>query len=71
MNLQDLTFARHAAFADTATLRDDVEADLVTLIRPYANDGLCGYAWIGGYGTGGDFGNPAEADYAYSVAGSC
>ncbi len=70
--LDDVTFARHSAFANTATLRNDVEADLVALIRPYANDGLCGYAWIGGYGTSGDFGNPVEADYAYSVvAANC
>ena len=51
-------------------MRDQHAADLVALFKPYANDGLCGYAWIGGYGSDGDFSNPAEADFGYSVVAS-
>ena len=70
--LDDLTLARHASLRHIPALRDQVEADLVILLRPYANDGNCGYGWIGGYDTDGDFSSPVEADYAYSVvAGDC
>jgi hypothetical protein len=70
--LDDLTLASHASLNHIPALRDQVEADLVVLVRPYANDGNCGYAWIGGYDTEGDFSNPAEADYGFSVvAGDC
>lgn len=65
--LDDLTFARHSAFTEVAALRDEHAADVVVLFRPYANDGHCGYAWVGGNRTNGDFSHPAEADYAYSV----
>ena len=68
--LDDVTFAAHSALAGVPGLRDQVDADLVVLVKPYANDGLCGYAWIGGYQMAGDFGNPAEADYGYSVVAS-
>jgi peptidyl-Asp metalloendopeptidase len=68
--LDDLTMANHPAFEAVPTLRDANNADLVVLIRPYANDGRCGYAWIGGYQTEGDFSNPVEADYGYSVVAS-
>ncbi len=70
--LDDLTFGTHASVAHVAALRDQTAADLVVLVRPYANDGYCGYAWIGGYQTDGDFSNQAEADFGYSVAaGNC
>ncbi len=70
--LDDVTFATHPAFAAVHALRDEVEADLVTLFRPYANDGRCGYAWVGGYQTEGDFSHPSQADYGYSVvAANC
>lgn len=65
--LDDLTFARDDAFAAVQALRTEHEADLVVLFRSYANDGHCGYAWIGGFQTQGDFSNPNEADYGYSV----
>ncbi|MCB1684914.1 MAG: hypothetical protein KDI31_10520 [Pseudomonadales bacterium] len=65
--LEALTFASHPSFAQVAATRDLVEADLVTLFRPYANDGLCGYAWVGGFGANGDFSHPAEADFGYSA----
>ena len=65
--LDDLTTAQHSAFADVGALRNQVAADVVVLFRPYANDGYCGFAWIGGYGTDGDFSHPAEPDFAYSV----
>ena len=70
--LDDLTFENHSAFAAVTQLRETHEADLVVLFRSYANDGQCGYAWIGGFQTQGDFSNPAEADYGYSVvAANC
>lgn len=68
--LDDLTFGRDASLTDIAALRDATHADLVVLIRPYANDGYCGYAWTGGVGTQGDFSNPALANYGYAVAAS-
>lgn len=45
-------------------LRDQYGADLTTLMRPYARDGLCGVAWVGGYRRGGL--SSWDADYAYS-----
>ena len=35
-------------------------------MRPFGDDGNCGLAWIGGYGTGGDFSHPEERDFGYS-----
>jgi hypothetical protein len=70
--LDAVTLATAPAFTSVATLRDNMAADVVVLFRPYATDGLCGYAWIGGYQTAGDFSNPAEQDFAYStVAANC
>lgn len=70
--LDDLTFARHPELNHIADLRANVQADLVVLFRPYANDGHCGFAWLGGFGTQGDLSNPAERDYGYSVvAANC
>ena len=70
--LNDLTNGSHPSLANIANLRTDYEADLVVLFRPYANDGHCGYAWIGGYLREGDFSHPSEADYGYSVvAANC
>ncbi len=70
--LDDVTFAAHPSFAGVHQLRDEVAADLVTLFRPYANDGRCGYAWVGGYQTEGDFSHPSQADYGYAVvAANC
>ena len=68
--LDDLTFARDPALAAVPALRNSVHADLVVLIRPYANDGYCGYAWTAGVGTRGDFSDPALPDYGYAVAAS-
>jgi len=68
--LDDLTFGRDPALADAAAQRDALHADLVVLIRPYANDGYCGYAWTAGTGTNGDLSDPAEADFGYAVAAS-
>jgi peptidyl-Asp metalloendopeptidase len=68
--LDDLTFGTDASLADVAALRDSTHADLVVLIRPYANDGYCGYAWTGGLGSSGDLSDPTNADYGYAVAAS-
>jgi hypothetical protein len=62
-----LTEQSHPAFNDVPALRQSYGADLVVLMRPYSFDGLCGLAWIGGYGTDGDFTAPDEKDYGYSV----
>jgi len=48
-----------------AGLRETHGADLVTLMRPYANDGYCGVAWLGGAGTNGQL-SAADSAYAYS-----
>ncbi|MCZ6852875.1 MAG: M12 family metallo-peptidase, partial [Gammaproteobacteria bacterium] len=70
--LDHITQVQHTAFSNVRVLRDQLAADLVVLFRPYANDGYCGYAWIGGYQTDGNFSNPVEPDYAYSaVAADC
>ena len=63
--LDDLTFGTHPDLAEVATWRSDVRADLVVLLRPYANDGRCGVAWIGGYQSGGDMSRAAR--YGYSL----
>ncbi|MEM9622057.1 MAG: reprolysin-like metallopeptidase [Pseudomonadota bacterium] len=68
--LDDVTYNHHPAFASVPALRDSYQADVVVLVRPYANDGRCGLAWIGGYQQNGNFSNPAEADFAFSVVGS-
>ncbi|MEM7002828.1 MAG: M12 family metallo-peptidase [Pseudomonadota bacterium] len=65
--LNDITRGEHPSLENVASMRDQQQADFVVLLRPYANDGYCGVAWVGGYGTSGDFSSPAEADYAYSV----
>lgn len=65
--LDDLTFGSHASLAPIAALRDARAADMTVLFRPYANDGYCGFAWVGGQNTMGNFSNPREADFAYSV----
>lgn len=65
MALDAITFNGHAAFTNIATLRQAHGADLVVLVRPYANDGYCGYAWLGD-----DFSAAAQADFGYSVVAS-
>ncbi len=65
--LDDLTFGSHESLAPIAALRNATGADMTVLFRPYANDGYCGFAWVGGQNTMGNFANPSEADYAYSV----
>ncbi len=65
--LEELTFGADPSVSHIAGLRNQTESDLVVLFRPYANDGHCGYAWLGGYRTNGDFSDPAEADFGYSV----
>ncbi|MBW2395536.1 MAG: hypothetical protein JRG95_14845, partial [Deltaproteobacteria bacterium] len=42
-------------FSGLETKRSQVGADLVVLMRPYVGDGICGIAWLGGYGQNGDF----------------
>ena len=56
--LDHLTYATHTAFANVPELRAQYGADLVVFMRPFGDDGNCGLAWIGGYGTGGDFSHP-------------
>lgn len=68
--LDDLTFGRHPALASVAELRNQQSADLVVLFQPYANDGLCGYAWLGGFQKDGDFSDPNEADFGYAIVSS-
>ncbi len=65
--LHHLTFADAPELQSVPDWREAYRADLVVLLRPYVNDGYCGYAWLGGYGSDGDFSHPLEADYGYSV----
>jgi len=58
-------FVGDPAFVGVEALRRQVGADLVILMRPYVDDGICGVAWIGGR-PGGSFASPQEKDYAYS-----
>ena len=68
--LEELTFGQHSSTAAVATLRDTQQADLVVLLRPYANDGYCGYAWLNGFQTQGDLNARQHADFAYAVVAS-
>lgn len=63
--LNDLTSGAHLTLINVASMRDVAGADLVVFMRPYANDGRCGIAWIGGYLTNGDLSN--SKDFGYSV----
>jgi peptidyl-Asp metalloendopeptidase len=53
--LNDITYAKHAAFAGVAAAREQAKADMVILYRPFKSvQASCGLAWIGGQGTEGD-----------------
>ncbi|MFT6437093.1 MAG: hypothetical protein ACJAVI_005167 [Candidatus Azotimanducaceae bacterium] len=64
--MNHLTHQTHPAFNDVLSLKEAYGADLTVLMRPYHNDGYCGLAWVGGYGTEGDFSHPEEKNYAFS-----
>jgi len=64
--IDHLTKQSHPAFSNVPGLRQTYGADLTVLMRPYQNDGYCGLAWVGGYGTEGDFSHPDEKNYGYS-----
>lgn len=63
--LNDLTSGAHLTLINVASMREAVGADLVVFMRPYANDGRCGIAWIGGYLTNGNLSD--SHDFGYSV----
>lgn len=65
--VEHMTNQTHPAFMDLPALRQQYGADLVTFARPYTDDGYCGLAWVGGLGTNGDFSNPHQRDYGYSL----
>jgi hypothetical protein len=68
--LNDITYARTAAFANIASLRDQYKADMVLFYRPFKSiHGGCGLAWIGGRGTNGDFSNTTLKNYMYAHVG--
>lgn len=65
--LNDITFAKDAAFSGVAAARDQAKADMVIFYRPFKSvQGSCGLAWIGGQSTNGDFSNPSIKNYMYS-----
>jgi len=65
--LNDITFAKNAAFSGVAAARDQAKADMVIFYRPFKSvQGSCGLAWIGGQSTNGDFSNPSIKNYMYS-----
>jgi peptidyl-Asp metalloendopeptidase len=64
--LNDITYAKVAAFSDVAFYRDQIKADMVIFYRPYmASHGSCGIAWVGG-NANGDFSNPEWKKYMYA-----
>lgn len=64
--LNDITYAKVAAFSGIAAYRDEVKADMVIFYRPYmASQGSCGIAWIGG-SANGNFSNPEWKKYMYA-----
>jgi len=65
--LNDITFAKNAAFSGVAAAREQAKADMVILYRPFKSvQGSCGLAWIGGQSTNGDFSNPGIKNYMFS-----
>ena len=64
--IKHITDQSHPAFNQIADLREEHGADLVVLMRPFADDGYCGIAWLGGLGTNGDFSDSSEKDYGFS-----
>ncbi|MEX2469890.1 MAG: reprolysin-like metallopeptidase [Pseudohongiellaceae bacterium] len=68
--LNSLLSRSHGAFAPVDSLRSEFGADLVMLLRPLGDeDGRCGLAPVGGYGTNGDFSSVTEREFAFSVIG--
>lgn len=54
-------------FSSIAALRQQYQADMVILYRPFKQvHGSCGLAWIGGTGTNGNFTQPSTKNYMYS-----
>lgn len=65
--LRDITFARVDAFKPVEALRQQLQADMVILYRPYKKvQGNCGQAWIGGVGSEGQLPRENYAAYMYS-----
>lgn len=65
--LNDITFAKDAAFSGVAAAREQAKADMVILYRPFKSvQGSCGLAWIGGQDTNGDFSNSYIKNYMFS-----
>jgi hypothetical protein len=63
--LGDLSTPGRPLHEQAAGLREAHGADLVTLMRPYASDGYCGVAWLGGHGRDGQL-SATDATYALS-----
>jgi len=64
--LNDITNGS-GVFSSIASLRQQFNADMVILYRPFKQiHGSCGLAWIGGIGTSGNFSNPSIKGYMYS-----
>jgi hypothetical protein len=65
--LNDITYAKNAAFSGVAAAREQAKADMVILYRPFKSvQGSCGLAWIGGQSTNGDFSNPSIKNYMFA-----
>lgn len=58
-------------FAGIAEERKQHGADMVVMLRPYANDGICGLAWIGGYGARGNMTGYKKFMYSHTSMTSC
>ncbi len=61
--LDDFT-ANRGVFSGVEQLRNQYGADMAVFLRPYAGDGICGIAWVGGYKRNGNLNGSNR--YAYS-----
>ncbi len=70
--LRDMTTSQHAAFSQTAALREQYGADMVMLYRPYKNDhASCGVAWLGGWNANGNMSNSVGYMFSHVSATLC
>lgn len=55
-----------AEFTGVTEERKEHGADMVVMLRPYANDGNCGVAWVGGWGRFGDMAGSKNSMYSHT-----
>ncbi len=60
-----------AEFTGVSEERKQHGADTVVMLRPYAGDGVCGLAWIGGYRSNGNMAWSRNSMYSHTSITSC